>query len=128
MIVREYTPTDLETFKRIHAESGLDYKFPDLSSPLFIVKTVVERAGVPTMLAAGRIECETFLMTSGEPIDRWEDMQAAQPEYLSQLWSQGIDSTFCVVPDEVNAVFAKRMRMLGWEPARNWHPWTRATL
>lgn len=126
--VREYSDADLEHFKRIHAESGLDYAFPELSSPLFIVKTVVERAGVPVMLAAGRIEAETYLVTSGAPLDRWQDMQAAQPYYLSALWSQGIDSTYAVVPNGVNAVFAKRMRMLGWEPARDWCPWTRVTI
>ncbi len=127
LTVRPYTDADLDTFKRIHAESGLDYKFPNLSSPLFIVKTVVERAGKPVLLAAGKLQVETYLMVEGGPEAKWEAIQTAQPHYLNAVWKRGLDSTFCVVPPEVDAYFAKRMIALGWTPARSWFPWTRET-
>lgn len=126
-LVREYTNADLMHFERIHEASELDYKFPDLSSPLFICKTVIERAGKPTTLIAGRLEVETYLMSSGGPADKWEDIRLAQPAYMQTLWEKGIDSSYCVVPPEVDKHFAKRMRSLGWQPARNWFPWTRET-
>jgi hypothetical protein len=128
LIVREYTEADLETFKRIHAQSGLDYQMPDLSSPLFIVKTVIERAGKPTTLLAARIEAETYLLSDGAPADKWEDIQMAQPIFLNALWEKGIDNTYCCVPPAVDFHFGKRMKSLGWEQIRDWRPYYRETV
>lgn len=118
MIVRPYTESDLETFKRIHADSGLDYLFPDLSSPLFIVKAVIERAGLPTTLVAGKMDVETYLMTSGSAKERLEDIEALQPAYLSALWDNGIDNAYCGVPRSIDRHFRKHMERLGWERGR----------
>ena len=118
MIVRPYTETDLEAFRQIHAASGLDYKFPDLSSPLFLEKTVIEREGRPTTLLAGKIDIETYLMTSGSAVERLEDIEAAQKQFLSDLWLKGIDSVYCGVPKSVDRHFRKHMERLGWERGR----------
>jgi hypothetical protein len=129
MKVRPYTEADLETFKRIHAESRLDYKFPALDSPLFIAKTVVERDGNPTTLLAGRIEVEAYLMTSGTAAERLEDIAAAQSDFLAKLWEQGIDNAYCAVPRSVDRHFAKHMQALGWERGRDgWSVWHRDTI
>lgn len=116
--MRPYRPEDLDAIKRIHADSKLNYRFPDLSSPLFIVKTVVERAGKPTTLLAGKIDVETYLMTSGTAAERLEDIEAAQESFLADLWAQGIDTAYCGVPPAVNRHFAKHMERLGWERGR----------
>lgn len=128
LIVRPYIDTDLESFRRIHAESGLDYRFPDLSSPLFVIKTVIERAGRPATLLAAKLEAETYLMTAGAPEDKWDDIQMAQPVFMNALWERGLDSTYCVVPPSIDKHFAKRMKSLGWTPIRDWRPWTRETM
>jgi hypothetical protein len=109
---------DLEAFRRIHAESGLDYQFPDLGSPLFLNKTVVERAGKPTTLLAGKIDIEAYLMTSGSAKGRLEDIEAVQPVFLHELWLKGIDSVYCGVPKVVDRHFRKHMERLGWERGR----------
>lgn len=127
MIIRPYRPEDLETIRRIHRESGLDYQPPDLDSPLFLSKLVADRDGVTTLLA-GRLDIETYLISSGKPSEKWEDIKALQPAFLADLWRQGIDTAYCSVPPEVDRHFAKRMRSLGWEPQRNgWRNWYRAT-
>lgn len=128
MIVRPYTDADFQAFQRVHAESGLDYKMPDLSSPLFVVKMVVERAGKPTTLIAGKLEVESYLMVSGTPESKWQDIRELQKPYLDALWEKGLDSTFCVVHPEVDKRFAKRMSSLGWQQNRNWLPWERSTV
>lgn len=119
MIVRPFTEADLEAFRRIHAESKLDYKFPDLSSPLFLNKTVVERDGKPTTMLAGKIDIETYLMTSGMAKERLEDIEVVQPVFLHELWLQGIDSVYCGVPKVVDRHFRKHMERLGWERGRS---------
>jgi hypothetical protein len=42
MRIREYTPNDLEALRRLHAAQGFGYPFPDLESPLFVTKLVLE--------------------------------------------------------------------------------------
>lgn len=124
MTVRPYAESDLDTFKRIHADSGLDYKFPDLSSPLFVAKLVVERNGEPTSLVMGKIHAETYLVTSGNAAERLKDIEELQPQYISDLWALGIDNVFCGVPRSIDRHFAKHMERLGWERGRpeflNW--------
>lgn len=119
MIVRPYTESDLEAFRKIHADSGLDYRFPDLRSPLFIEKTVIERDGKPTTLLAGKIDVETYLMTSGTAAQRLEDIEAAQSYFLKELWLKGIDSAYCGVPKSIDRHFRKHMERLGWERGRS---------
>jgi hypothetical protein len=119
LIVRPFTEADLEAFRRIHADSKLDYRFPDLSSPLFLNKTVVERDGKPTTLLAGKIDIETYLMTSGTAKDRLEDIEAVQPIFLNELWLKGIDSAYCGVPKAFDRHFRKHMERLGWERGRS---------
>ena len=118
MIVRPFTEADLEAFRKIHADSELDYRFPDLGSPLFLNKTVVERDGKPTTLLAGRLTVETYLMTSGTAKERLEDIEAVQPVWLAELWKNGIDDAYCGVPKSVDRHFRKHMERLGWERGR----------
>jgi hypothetical protein len=128
-LVRPYHSGDAEAFRKIHADSKLAYDFPNLDSPLFIVKTVVERAGRSTTLLAGRIECESYLMTSGNAAERLQDIEAAQKQFLHELWLQGIDNTYCMVPRSVDRHFGKHMQRLGWQRGRSdWHPWNRLTV
>ena len=46
MLVREYTPHDLDALRALHAAQGFDYAFPDLSNPLFVTKLVLTEASV----------------------------------------------------------------------------------
>ena len=42
MRIRNYTRADLDALRRLHAAQGFSYPFPDLESPLFITKLVLE--------------------------------------------------------------------------------------
>jgi hypothetical protein len=42
MRIRNYTPADLDALRRLHAAQGFGYPFPDLESPLFVSKLVLE--------------------------------------------------------------------------------------
>ena len=126
MLVRPYTEADMEKFRQIHADSRIDYKYPDLNSPLFISKVVVERSGQPTTLLAGKIDVESYLMTSGTAKERLEDIEAAQGRWLTELWLKGIDTAYCGVPASVNRHFGRHLERLGWERGRkDWINWFR---
>jgi hypothetical protein len=40
--IREYTPNDFDALRRMHAAQGFGYPLPDLESPLFVAKLVLE--------------------------------------------------------------------------------------
>jgi hypothetical protein len=42
MRIREYTPNDFDALRRMHAAQGFGYPLPDLESPLFVSKLVLE--------------------------------------------------------------------------------------
>jgi hypothetical protein len=42
MRIRDYTPGDLEALKHLHASQGFGYPLPDLDSPLFVTKLILE--------------------------------------------------------------------------------------
>jgi hypothetical protein len=42
MRIREYTPNDFDELRRMHAAQGFGYPLPDLESPLFVAKLVLE--------------------------------------------------------------------------------------
>jgi hypothetical protein len=127
-LIRPYKTSDLDAIKRIHADSKLDYRFPNIDSPLFINKTVIERNGRPTTLLAGKIDIESYLITSGTAAERLEDIEAAQPAFLHELWLQGIDSVYCGVPKVIDRHFRKHMERLGWERGRpGWINYFRST-
>ena len=45
MRIREYTQADFEALRRMHAAQGFGYPLPDLESPLFVSKLVLEDDG-----------------------------------------------------------------------------------
>jgi hypothetical protein len=42
MRIREYTPADFDALRRMHAAQGFGYPLPDLESPLFVAKLILE--------------------------------------------------------------------------------------
>jgi hypothetical protein len=45
MRIREYTSADLDALRHLHAAQGFGYPFPDIDSPLFLSKLVLEEDG-----------------------------------------------------------------------------------
>jgi len=63
MLIREYTPADLDALRRIHARQGFDYAFPNLDDPLFVSKLIVEDGeGRAVMASLARLTCEIYLL------------------------------------------------------------------
>jgi hypothetical protein len=45
--IREYTSADFDALRRMHAAQGFGYPLPDLESPLFLAKLVLEEEDAP---------------------------------------------------------------------------------
>src|SRR5690348_13699144 len=63
MLIREYTPADLDAIRRMHASQNFDYAFPNLDDPIFISKLILEDdTGRPVMATLARLTCEMYLL------------------------------------------------------------------
>lgn len=132
MPVRDYRPEDFESLKKIHEQGGLDYNFPNIETPLFFVKKVMEIEGKVVGAVLWRMEAETYLLLDKEsgltPQENMEVLRELQAEGLNELWMQGIDNCVAWIPKGVEKYFSKRLLQLGWNKDREgWHTWSRET-
>jgi hypothetical protein len=115
----------LDAVKKIHAEQNLDYTFPDISSPLFLVKKVREVNGLVVAACFLRITAETFLVTAGSPVEKGRAIEELQPDVLLEAYEKGLSDIICAVPPEISESFAPALTHLGWERTRDWPIWQR---
>lgn len=121
---------DLAQVQRLHEDMGIDYAFPDLGSPLFVIRKVAELEGRVVAASVFRIEAETYLWVDRRenPGEMFEIEKEMQKQMLSEAWSMGIECVVAWVPQHVEEKFAKRLKKLGWKRDREgWHSWSQPT-
>ena len=126
-MIRDLQPEDVPELERIHAASGLDYQLPDLTSPLFFVRKVLEDGGKIRAALVLKICAETMLLLDGkqEPQEKLTEMQLLQSSVLSEAYGKGLDEIHAAIPE---IGFDRRLIQLGWTKDRpGWHLWTRST-
>jgi hypothetical protein len=130
MVVRDAMPEDIEQIRAIHEAMGLDYRMPNLESPLFLIQKVVETDGKIIAASALKVEAETYLWVAPElsAREKVDAMYEMQPRLVAEAWEKGIDQIVCWVPETVEKKFAKRLRAMGFSRDRDgWHSWSRET-
>jgi hypothetical protein len=116
LVIRPYTDADLDRIEQMHAAQGFDYNLPDLHSPDFVIKAVIENGvGVDAGLLL-RKTVETYLligaMTRKEGLRR---LLIFEKELVPMLKAQGYTDVHCWVPPEIDDKFGKLLRHLGWD-------------
>ncbi len=137
MRIREYNPSDLETLRRMHAAQGFGYPLPDLESPLFLSKLVLEDDGEDadsereeanlnspldgssrvTMAILQRLTAETYLLhdpSAGTPRRRWQSFLAIHDAARNAAASHGLDDVQAFLPPPIARAFGRRLARLGW--------------
>lgn len=132
VVVRDFTLDDLPRVKELHERMGLDYRLPDLQSPLFIIRKVVEVDGQIVAITAARVEAELYLFVDHEvadPEQRWDALQRLNDSVMDEAyWSKGLDNCVLWCPVEVEKSFGKRLTALGFSRDREgFHSWSRPT-
>jgi hypothetical protein len=128
MLVRDYLPSDRAALEAIHEAQGLDYRFPDIDGPLFLVRKVLEIDGKVVASLVLKICAETMLLLDGQqgPQDKLTEMQTLQSSVLSEAYAKGLDEIHAAIPE---IGFDKRLIQLGWLKDRSgWNLWSRSTL
>ena len=137
MRIREYTPSDLDALRRMHAAQGFGYPLPDLESPLFLSKLVLEDDGEEiesgreaahqnsppengprvTMAILQRLTAETYLLhdpAAGTPRRRWQSFLDLHDAARSAGIAHGLDDVQAFLPPTIARAFGRRLSRLGW--------------
>jgi hypothetical protein len=119
MRVREYTETDLEPLRRLHARQGFDYAFPDLRDPIFVSKLMLEDdAGQVVMASLARLTCEMYLLldrdasgnsSAGNPQERYARLLALHQAGEQDLLARGLDDAHAWLPPPIAKRFGRRL-------------------
>jgi hypothetical protein len=123
MKVRPYTDADFEAVRAMHAAQGFGYALPDVSDPLFLVRSVVEEDGRPRMAAFLRLTAEAYLLADprdGSPHERWQWLVALHEAVRQQATARGLADVQAFLPPRVARAFGRRLAALGWRR----DPWT----
>jgi hypothetical protein len=147
MRIREYESGDLEVLQRMHATQGFGYPLPNLESPLFLSKLVLESndlidessrevadrksqspaPGRVTMAILQRLTAETYLLHdphAGTPRQRWECFLALHEAARREAAAKGLDDVQAFLPPSIARAFGRRLAQLGWKQ----DPWPCFTL
>jgi hypothetical protein len=144
MRIREYTVADFDELRRLHATQGFGYPLPDLDSPLFVSKLVLEddaednsaiasgstratgtcaetlgRAEKPKIAMAVllRLTAEGYLLhdpAAGTPRLRWQNFLALHDAARASAGARGLDDVQAFLPPRVARAFGRRLSRLGW--------------
>ncbi|HXN73027.1 MAG TPA: hypothetical protein VN861_10800 [Candidatus Acidoferrales bacterium] len=127
MLIREYTDADFDALRRIHAQQGFDYAFPDLADPLFVSKLVVEDdAGRAVMASLARLTCEMYLLSApgeGNPRERYARLLALHRAGERDLLARGLHDAHAWLPPPIARKFGRRLAALGWVRDDAWTPY-----
>jgi hypothetical protein len=137
MRIREYIPSDLDALRRMHSAQGFGYPLPDLESPRFVSKLVLEDDGEDidsgreeadpnsprvsssrvTMAILQRLTAETYLLhdpAAGTPRRRWQSFLALHDAARSAAVARGLDDVQAFLPPPIARAFGRRLARLGW--------------
>jgi hypothetical protein len=129
LLIREYTESDLDALRRMHARQGFGYAFPDLADPIFVSKLVVEDdAGRAVMASLARLTCEMYLLAdpqSATPRERYSRLLALHGAGERDLHARGLDDAHAWLPPPIAKRFGRRLTALGWVRDDSWTPYCR---
>jgi len=123
MLLRNYLPSDFLAVKAIHEKTQIDYAFPDIDSPLFIVtKVIVDESGIVRACGGAYIQVETYLwMDPGEwadASDKLAAIHALDGAVLHDTYLKGVDEAVLYLPPGMDR-FGERLVEMGWRPNRD---------
>jgi hypothetical protein len=140
VLIREYTPADLDALRRMHARQGFEYAFPDVADPIFVSKLVVEDDdGRAVMASLARLTCEMYLLAdpgparrsalreggAGNSRERYARLLALHAAGERDLVARGLDDAHAWLPPPIARRFGRRLELLGWVRDDAWTPYCR---
>lgn len=129
MFVREYSETDQDALRAIHAAQNFPYRFPDLENPLFLTKIILTD-GEPQEKILGaallRLTAEAYLLldpAAGTPRRRWQSLLALHAAAQQDAGAKGLEDVHAWLPPRIAKTFGRRIQRLGWIRDDSWTPY-----
>ncbi len=123
-VIRDWEPSDLQEIERIHENSGIPYQLPNIQSPLFLVKKVLEVEGRVRMCVGGYITCEAYLWIDNT--DAWADpeqklvaIKELERVATEEARAKGLEEVILWLPPEMDRFGRRLVEDLGFSPDRN---------
>lgn len=118
----------MDALRRMHAQQGFDYEFPNIDDPLFLSKIVLQDgAGEIAMAVLARLTCEIYLLMEpgkGTPWERFERLASLQKAGVSDLRARGLHDAHAWLPPPIGRRFGRRLESLGWTRDDRWTPYS----
>jgi hypothetical protein len=142
MKVRAYEESDAEELRKIHAQQGFSYSFPDLRNPLFLTKLVLVEEEAGREVAADKSACqeqilgaallrltsEAYLLldpNAGTPKQRWQWLLSLHATAERDAAQRGLEDVHAWLPPAIAKKFGRRLTRLGWVRDDEWTPYCR---
>jgi hypothetical protein len=122
MRVRPYEERDREELEKIHAESGFEFKFPDLSSSRIELAIVVaddlEDKPIAVCVAKRSPEIIMALGKKYHPSVKLHALRLIHDEMNDRLMALGYTEANCFLPPQLEKGYGRHLRRIfGWLPA-----------
>jgi hypothetical protein len=121
--VRDYAPSDFDRVKEIHVASGIDYTFPDLSSPLFLVTKVIEVDGVVRACGGMYLQAECYLWLDKsdwcDARDKLNAIAELDRACMDATWLRGVNDAVLWLPPGMERFGERLEKDLGFTKDRN---------
>src|SRR5579862_3077883 len=110
----------------MHSAQGFGYPLPDLESPMFVSKLVLEDEEEPRdcgtssrvkMAILLRLTAEAYMLhdpAAGTPRQRWQRFLALHEAARHDSAARGLDDVQAFLPPQVARAFGRRLTRLGW--------------
>jgi hypothetical protein len=120
-MIREYRASDEPILRRLHAEQGFDYEFPDLSQFEGVLVATDENDS-PVQAVAARKTVEIYMLGDPKwrtPAWRFGQLRELQDAMHRLLLRLGYQDAHCWIPPAVEKAFGRRLvRDMGWIRSR----------
>lgn len=121
--IRDLEPSDVAEVQRIHEDSGLDYSFPDILSPLFIVKKVISIDGRVRACVGGYLTSEAYLWLDqsnwADPETKLIAIQELEKMATEEARAKGIEEVVLWLPPGMERFGERLVKDLGFNADRN---------
>lgn len=121
--IRDLLPSDVAEVQRIHEASGLDYSFPDILSPLFLVKKVIAVDGRVRACVGGYLTTEAYLWLDrsdwADPEQKIVAIQELERVATEEARAKGIEEVVLWLPPGMERFGERLVKELGFSADRN---------
>lgn len=111
-VIRDLEPSDVEQVRQIHEDSQLDYRFPNIQSPLFLVKKSLSVDGKVRIALGGYIQLEAYLWLDqsdwADPEQKLIALQEVAKAAIEEAGGKGVEEVVIKLPPDMER-FGRRL-------------------